>query len=194
MLTYTGGSLTLQGPLAGTLVAAAGARGAGVVLSLTPAPSGDDILVGTEQADALNGLGGNDTISGLGGSDTLTGGSGNDTFKGTGSELNGDTITDFGVGDTIVISDATFGPSLCPLGNTLVYTGGSRRSGRLSPARSRGRPVAASSALGAQRDDQRNRADLIMARRNDTINGLAATICWRGVTAPMSSTGATGNR
>jgi len=125
VLTYTGGTLTFGAPLVGTLVAAAGANGAGVVLSLTPGTEGDDVLVGTAQADELNGLGGNDTISGLGGSDTLIGGSGNDIFKGTASELNGDTITDFAPGDTIVITDATFGSfGFNLVGNTLVYTGG----------------------------------------------------------------------
>ena len=126
VLTYTGGSLTLQGPLAGTLIAAAGAGGAGVVLSLTPGTEGDDVLIGTEQADALNGLGGNDTISGLGGSDTLTGGSGNDSFQGTVAGLNGDTIIDFEVGDKIVITDAVLGSfNFALVGNNLIYTGGS---------------------------------------------------------------------
>ena len=124
-LSYTGGSLTLEGSLTGTLIASANATG-GVALSLTAGTAGDDVLTGTDQDDVLNGLGGNDVISGLGGSDTLTGGSGNDSFLGTAAEFNGDTITDFSVGDTIIISDANLASfNFGMVGNTLVYTGGS---------------------------------------------------------------------
>src|SRR5215216_6680267 len=44
----------------------------------------DNNLVGTEQADVIQGLGGNDTLSGLGGNDTLNGGVGADTLDGGG--------------------------------------------------------------------------------------------------------------
>lgn len=49
---------------------------------------------------------GNDLIIGGAGSDTLKGGAGNDIFQGTVSELNGDTIRDFSVGDSLVVTDA----------------------------------------------------------------------------------------
>ena len=58
-------------------------------------------------SDIIDGGLGNDTIAGNGGVDTLTGGTGNDTFRDTAAGLNGDTITDFGVGDQIVFTDAT---------------------------------------------------------------------------------------
>lgn len=42
------------------------------------ATSGDDVILGTEVADDIYGLGGNDTICGLGGSDLIVAGDGND--------------------------------------------------------------------------------------------------------------------
>ena len=78
---------------------------------------GSDILIGNSASNTLTGGVGNDT---------LTGGSGADTFRDTKSGLNGDTITDFGAGDTIVFTDATLaGFSSNLSGNTLTYTGGS---------------------------------------------------------------------
>ena len=44
--------------------------------------AGDDILLGTEGADVLNGLAGDDEIEGNGGNDTLNGGNGNDDLSG----------------------------------------------------------------------------------------------------------------
>lgn len=58
--------------------------------------SGDDIFVGNEADNWFNG--------GLG-YDTYTLGAGADTVQGTLAELEGDTITDFGAGDQIVIDD-----------------------------------------------------------------------------------------
>jgi Ca2+-binding RTX toxin-like protein len=83
-LTYSGGSLTLQGPLTGQLVASA-AAGGGVQLELQSSAvptAGDDILNGTEQPDVINALGGNDTINALGSDDIIDGGAGNDTVDG----------------------------------------------------------------------------------------------------------------
>jgi Ca2+-binding RTX toxin-like protein len=68
--------------------------------------SGNDILVGTISNDVINGLGGNDLLTGGGGFDTLTGGEGVDTFIDTFAGLDGDTIADFGVGESIIITDA----------------------------------------------------------------------------------------
>ena len=176
-LTYTGGSLTLEGSLTGTLIASANATG-GVALSLTAGTAGDDVLTGTDQDDVLNGLGGNDVISGLGGSDTLTGGSGNDSFLGTAAEFNGDTITDFSVGDTIIISDANLASfNFGMVGNTLVYTGGSFTlqgplAGDLVASAAPGGGVQL--ALGPnQTITGTEQADLIDGYDgNDTINGL----------------------
>lgn len=69
--------------------------------------SGDDHIYGFGGNDLLRGGSGNDVLEGGDGTDTLTGGAGNDVFQGTAGELNGDTITDFDVGDGIVITDAT---------------------------------------------------------------------------------------
>lgn len=42
---------------------------------------GNDVLIGSTQADALDGQTGNDTLTGLGGADSLVGAAGNDTVK-----------------------------------------------------------------------------------------------------------------
>jgi len=87
--------------------------------------AGDDTIILSPFADRMSGYSGNDTITGGGGSDILAGGGGNDTFLDTAACLNGDTITDFGFGDRIVISDANFSTfSLSLNGNTLAYSGG----------------------------------------------------------------------
>nr|WP_281369205.1 VCBS domain-containing protein [Microvirga mediterraneensis] len=59
--------------------------------------------------DTINGGSGNDTLNGSGGADILTGGSGNDTFLGSQSDLKDDIITDFGVGDRIVLQNSYYG-------------------------------------------------------------------------------------
>lgn len=73
-----------------------------------------DHLTGSDNADTLDGRAGNDVLDGgsgtdilIGGAgaDRLTGGAGNDWFAGTAAELNGDTITDFGFGDKIHLTD-----------------------------------------------------------------------------------------
>ena len=94
----------------------------------------DDALHGFAGNDVLNGGGGDDGISGGAGADILTGGSGNDTFGDSESDHNGDTITDFSLGDKIHFYDAnpaTFAFSLS--GNTLNYTGGTLTLSNLGP-------------------------------------------------------------
>ncbi|MBT9098055.1 hypothetical protein KFZ76_10110 [Methylovulum psychrotolerans] len=73
--------------------------------------NGDDTLIGGYGTDRLLGGDGNDTLIGGLGMDTLTGGAGNDSFKygslaefGPSSAYNGDTITDFMIGDQIDLS------------------------------------------------------------------------------------------
>lgn len=61
----------------------------------------DDVMDGSAGNDTLIGGSGNDTITGDIGADTLTGGLGNDIFKDNTTNLNGDTITDFALGDAI---------------------------------------------------------------------------------------------
>ena len=83
-------------------------------------------LQGTAGADVITGSMFADTISGGLGNDTLRGGTGNDTFLDTEAGHNGDTITDFHPGDTIIFSDASLSSFSFNLsGNTLTYTGGS---------------------------------------------------------------------
>jgi len=93
------------------------AIGRGVVIENAIGGGGYDTILGNSANNRLTG--------GLG-IDTLTGGAGSDTFQDTRAGLNGDTITDFGVGDRIIISDATFADfSFELIGNTLTYSGGS---------------------------------------------------------------------
>ena len=84
---------------------------------------GPDTLNGGSDNDTLSGLGGDDILTGFGGDDTLDGGSGADllfggsglnlyrpgegadTLRGTLSELTGDSIQGFGLGDHIHIED-----------------------------------------------------------------------------------------
>jgi len=83
-------------------------------------------LSGSSFADTLTGNGGDNVITGRGGADILAGGGGNDSFVDTAAGLNGDTINDFGVGDRIIISNATLaGFTYSLVGNKLSFTGGS---------------------------------------------------------------------
>ena len=68
---------------------------------------GNDVLEGRDGEDILDGGAGDDGLFGGLGDDRLTGGSGNDRFSGTAAELDGDTITDFEIGDLISVSNAS---------------------------------------------------------------------------------------
>ncbi|GAA4742149.1 hypothetical protein GCM10023264_04090 [Sphingomonas daechungensis] len=82
--------------------------------------------IGGDRADIMIGNSVANTLSGLAGADTLTGGSGSDMFRDTISDHNGDTITDFSLGDAIVFTDAVLASFTFNLtGNTLTYSGGS---------------------------------------------------------------------
>jgi VCBS repeat-containing protein len=72
---------------------------------------GDDWLFGQAGDDVLRGGNGDDCLVGGSGADTLYGGSGNDVFYFTAAlgSSNIDTIRDFGPGDKIALSLATFG-------------------------------------------------------------------------------------
>ena len=101
-----------------TLIGAAGA-------DTFSAGAGNDQLTGGGAADLLLGNGGTDTLSGGAGVDTLSGGAGDDalfggagngdvlaggagadTFRGSASDFNADEISDFAVGDSIVVTGA----------------------------------------------------------------------------------------
>jgi hypothetical protein len=91
-----------------------------------PPPPENWSAAGNDLANVITGNLGANVLSGLAGADTLTGGGGSDIFRDTAAGLNGDTITDFSLGDKIVISDATLaGFSFSLSGHTLTYTGGS---------------------------------------------------------------------
>jgi len=84
--------------------------------------NGDQKLVAVDPG----GLGGDDVLTGGAGSDVLTGGAGNDTFHDSAAGLSGDTITDFGIGDRIIITDASFATFAFNVSsNILTYSGGS---------------------------------------------------------------------
>ena len=66
---------------------------------------GDDALTGTLDGDIIDGLAGDDRIGGGGGGDRITLGPGADVVRDTLRNLDGDTITDFSVDDTIEVVD-----------------------------------------------------------------------------------------
>jgi len=66
---------------------------------------GNDVLSGLGGRDILDGGAGDDILSGGAGGDTLTGGAGADSFTGLLADMAGDTITDFGRGDSVNITD-----------------------------------------------------------------------------------------
>ena len=123
-------TLTVNGKVLGDIIFSAGddyvdAR-AGTVGGAIYGNAGNDTLLAGAGANRLFGGYGNDTLSGGAGIDTLTGGAGADIFRDTAAGLNGDTITDFGYGDRITISNATLAGFTYSLsGSTLTFTGGS---------------------------------------------------------------------
>lgn len=98
---------------------------------------GDDFIDGREGNDTLNGAGGNDILVGGPGADILTGGNGADIFRGSAAELNGDTITDFLIGDRIQFLDLTAADArtIHTENNNLVFNGGSLTIDNLGPGR-----------------------------------------------------------
>lgn len=109
--------------------------------------AGDDVLYGGDDNDTISGgadndilygEAGDDVLVGGAGTDTLSGGAGNDTFKGSATDLNGDTIADFAIGDTITVTGADLsdlngatasGTITLGVGQTLTLTGISTASG-----------------------------------------------------------------
>ncbi|HSV82048.1 MAG TPA: DUF4347 domain-containing protein, partial [Ramlibacter sp.] len=107
----------------------------------------DDLLYGEDGNDTISGDVGNDTLYGdLGddslyggaGIDALTGGGGNDLFVGTAAQLDTDTISDFAVGDSILVTGtnlsalhntAATGTITLGTGQTLTLTGVTGASG-----------------------------------------------------------------
>lgn len=65
--------------------------------------AGNDTISGNDGNDTLFGGIGDDTLSGAAGTDTLHGEAGNDVFSASAADFNGDTISDFATGDSIVV-------------------------------------------------------------------------------------------
>jgi Ca2+-binding RTX toxin-like protein len=88
-----------------------GATELGSRVVIAPGTAGDDVILGDEASNAIDGLGGNDRIDGAGGADTLTGGAGNDRLDGGA----GDDLIDGGSGTDVLVGGAgndiyLFGP------------------------------------------------------------------------------------
>ncbi|HYI42634.1 MAG TPA: M10 family metallopeptidase C-terminal domain-containing protein, partial [Sphingomicrobium sp.] len=121
VIRLSSGEYSNVGGLTGNVVIALG-----TLIENAIGGSGDDHILGNSAGNLLTGGGGSDTLGGGLGSDTLTGGAGGDTFTGTAAELSGDTITDFAIGDRIVIANASLASFTHSLsGSTLTYSGGS---------------------------------------------------------------------
>ena len=90
--------------------------------------AGNDTLVGGSGKDVVSGGAGSDVVSGGTGFDTLAGGDGADTFTGNADAFNGDTISDFAVGDSIVVDgnlaalDGTSASGTIDLGGAIATT------------------------------------------------------------------------
>ncbi len=146
--------------------------------------AGNDTLIGGNGDDALIGGVGNDTLYGGTGADRLTGGTGADTFAGTAAELNGDTITDLGIGDRITFLGASltgstpFAASLS--GSTLTFTGGTLTLQNL--------PVGARLSVITNTID--NGVDISVQReavRNDFNGDGRSDVLWRNANGQLSS-------
>ncbi|CAN0605475.1 unnamed protein product, partial [Ectocarpus sp. 12 AP-2014] len=73
--------------------------------------AGNDTIFGLGGNDFLFGDEGNDALRGGLGADVLTTGSGLDTIRGTIDELDDDRVTDFALGDTIILSGSGLDPT-----------------------------------------------------------------------------------
>ena len=85
---------------------------------------------GNDQANTIDGGGGNDVIRGAGGSDTLTGGEGFDRFvwqsrdllDGNGVHRGVDTLTDFSSDDVLDLSEILEGRSFAQVSDVIQLT------------------------------------------------------------------------
>src|SRR5262249_47377218 len=71
--------------------------------------AGFNVLAGGAGLDRLDGGASDDSLNGGTGPDTLTGGTGVDQFRGFLSELNGDRITDYEIGERIILNASLSG-------------------------------------------------------------------------------------
>ena len=169
----------------GISVSAAAVYNAGLTAStadelalIVMAFSGNDTITLSAFDDRMSGFAGNDTLTGGLGADILSGGTGNDVFRDTKEGLDGDTLTDFRPGDTIVITDATLaGFTFDVSGSTLTYTGGSLTlTGGVD-----GRLIASAAAGGGVQ------IAMIADVRNDFNGDGRSDILWRNVNGQLSN-------
>ncbi|CAN5899210.1 hypothetical protein BH11PSE3_BH11PSE3_01010 [soil metagenome] len=80
----------------------------------------DDVITGGSASDVIVAGGGDDRVSGKGGSDKIDLGAGTDTLRDSLADLDGDTISNFAIGDTLDIAGALIGRN-----NFAVAMGGS---------------------------------------------------------------------
>jgi Ca2+-binding RTX toxin-like protein len=142
----------------------------------------DDVLTGDNGQNRIDGGAGNDTLAGAGGADVLTGGSGADVFRGAAEELSGDTITDFGTSDTILITNRTLaGFTYSYNAGVLTYSGGSLTLAN-QPA---GKLVAISAGPGAVSLSLKLATATPPAR--DFTGDGKSDLLWRSVTGQVSN-------
>ena len=84
------------------------------------ASAGVQTINGSAGADNISGGDGDDVILPGAGTDSMTGGNNNDSYKGSNTDLNGDTVTDLGVGDKIILT----GINGLTTANVRINTGG----------------------------------------------------------------------
>ena len=143
--------------------------------------------IGGSANDKIIGNSADNVITGGAGLDTLTGGGGNDTFQDTLAGLNGDTITDFGPGDKIVITNASLssftfsvsGTTLTSNGLTLHF--GSALGGTLSASAAPGGGVQLTLGAGVALHDAHDdfngdgRSDILWRNDNGSLTDWLST-------------------
>ncbi len=134
-------TLTKGGKAAGKLTLAGNYTGNLFHLSLSPygyasitlqtigiAPTQPNLITGTAGSDILSATANNQILTGLGGNDTLAGGTFTGiSFKDTSADLSGSTVNNFGVSDTIDLTDmklSTVVVSYAPGAGVLTVTDG----------------------------------------------------------------------
>lgn len=86
----------------------------GQSLQITLGAGGNQVTGGT----------GNETIIAGAAADTMTGGAGNDRFQGSAASFSGDRVTDFAVGDSIVVTDVNLSGLNGAAASSTLATGG----------------------------------------------------------------------
>lgn len=103
------------------------------IQTITTSNTTGTTLIDGSGVHTLVGSLGKDTLTGGGGADTLTGGGGADTFKDSAANLNGVTITDFSMDDTIDVTGlALTGATVSLSGSTLKISSGGTQVAQLT--------------------------------------------------------------